>query len=173
MLGSAGAAAKMIERLTSFSAKTPFQLAGIGVATKTLLAFGVEGDAIIGKLQFLGDIAAGANVPLKDLAQIYGKSMAKGKAQTEELNQLAERGVPILSALVELAAKYGNNISKEDVYKAAEKGQIKFKAIEEALQLITAEGGIFNEQMKRQSETMAGLGSTTKDNVFSRVCRAW
>ena len=166
MLGSSGAAADMIKRLTEFSAKTPFQLAGIGRATKTLLAFGVEGDAIVGKLQFLGDIAAGAGVPLADLAQIYGKSMAKGKAQTEELNQLAERGVPILTALVDLAASYGNEISKEDVYKAAERGQIKFKAIEEALQLMTAEGGIFNEQMERQSETMSGLSSTVKDNTF-------
>ena len=55
---------------------------------------------------------------------------------------------------MELAARYGNEISKEDVYKAAERGQITFKAIEEALQLMTAEGGIFNEQMVRQSETM-------------------
>ena len=166
MLGSTAAAAAMVKALTEFSAKTPFQLEGIGSATKSLLAFGVEGDAIVEKLQFLGDIAAGAGVPLNDLAQIYGKAMAKGKAQTEELNQMSERGVPILQALVDLAAKYGNEISKEDVYKAAEKGQITFKAVEEALQLMTAEGGIFNEQMKRQSKTMAGLGSTVKDNVF-------
>ena len=166
MLGSAEAAAEMIERLTAFSAKTPFQIAGIGRATKSLLAFGVEGDDIIGKLQLLGDIAAGADVPLTDLAQIYGKAMAKGKAQTEELNQMAERGVPILTALVDLAASYGNEISKEDVYKAAERGQITFKAVEEAMQLMTAEGGIFNEQMVRQSGTMKGLTSTVKDNVF-------
>ena len=121
MLGSAGEAAAMVERLTTFSAKTPFQIEGIGRATKSLLAFGVQGDEIVGKLQFLGDIAAGAGVPLADLAQIYGKAMAKGKAQTEELNQMSERGVPILTALVDLAAKYGNEISKEDVYKAAEK----------------------------------------------------
>ena len=70
------------------------------------------------------------------------------------------------TALVDLAAKYGNEISKEDVYKAAERGQITFKAIEEALKLMTAEGGIFNKQMERQSETMSGLASTVKDNVF-------
>ena len=31
---------------------------------------------------------------------------------------------------------------------------------------MTAEGGIFNEQMVKQSETMSGLASTVKDNVF-------
>ena len=71
----------------------------------------------------MGDIAAGSRNRLADLVQIYGKAMAKGKVQTEELNQLSERGVPILDTLVELAAKYGHEISKEDVYKAAEKGQ--------------------------------------------------
>ena len=166
MLGSAEAAKKMIEDLSDFAATTPFQLTDIGDASKTLIAFGVEGDEIISKLGFLGDIAAGTGVSLKDLAQIYGKSMAKGKAQTEELNQMSERGVPILQALVDLAATYGNEISKEDVYKAAEKGQITFKAIEEALQSMTAEGGIFNEQMQKQSETLFGLASTVKDNVF-------
>ena len=166
MLGSAEKAAAMVESLTEFAAKTPFQIDGIGRATKSLLAFGVKGDEVVGKLQFLGDIAAGAAVPLNDVAQIYGKAMAKGKAQTEELNQMSERGVPILQALVDLAAKYGKEISKEDVYKAAEKGQITFKAIEEALQLLTAEGAIFNAQMERQSQTLAGLSSTVKDNVF-------
>ena len=166
MLGSTDAAAAMIKELTEFSAKTPFQIKGVGDAAKMLLAFGVEGDAIVEKLELLGDIAAGTGVPLTDLAQIYGKTMAKGKAQTEELNQLSERGVPILQALVDLAASYGNEISKEDVYKAAERGQISFEAIEEALRLMTTEGGIFNKQMERQSETMAGLASTVKDNVF-------
>ena len=166
MLGSSEEAADMIKELTEFSAKTPFQIEGIGRATKMLLAFGVEGDKITDKLQFLGDIASGAGVPIQDLAQIYGKSMAKNKAQTEELNQMAERGIPILEALVELAASYGHEISKEDVYKAAEKGQITFKAVEEALKLMTAEGGIFNKQMVKQSETMSGLASTVKDNVF-------
>ena len=166
MLGSAKAAKDMIEDLSYFAATTPFQLTDIGFATKSLIAFGVRGDEVIGKLQFLGDIAAGTGVPLGELAQIYGKALAKGKAQTEELNQMSERGVPILQALVDLAAKYGNEISKEDVYKAAEKGQIKFKTVEEALMSMTAEGGLFNEQMQKQSETLFGLASTVKDNLF-------
>ena len=80
---------------------------------------------------------------------------------------MAERGVPILGALVKLAANYGNEISKEDVYKAAEKGQISFKAVSEALGLMTSEGGIFHKQMEKQSKTLFGLLSTVKDNVFN------
>jgi len=166
MLGSGEAASRMVENLTEFAARTPFQLEGISAAAKQLLGFGVDADKIIPTLGMLGDIAAGAAVPLADVGQIYGKALAKGKAQTEELNQMSERGIPILQALVDLAAKYGNEMSKEDVYKAAERGQISFKAIDEALRLMTDEGGIFNAQMEKQSGTLFGLASTVKDNVF-------
>ena len=99
------------------------------------------------------------------MAQIYGKTMAKGKAQTEELNQMSERGVPIIRALVDLAARYGNTMSKADVYKAAERGQISYEVMDEALQLLTSDGEVFNNQMAKQSETLTGLASTVKDNL--------
>ena len=156
----------MVKGLTDFAAKTPFQLTGIGQAARQLLAANVAVEDLQGELQVLGDIAAGAQVPLSDMAQIYAKSMNKGKVQTEEINQLSERGIPIIDALVKLAAKYGNTISKEGVYKAAEQGQITFKTLREALGLLTAEGGIFNVQMEKQSQTLFGLFSTLKDNVF-------
>ena len=167
MLGSAEEAREMIKRLTDFAAKTPFQLTDLGATTKQLLAFGVQGDDIIATLQLLGDVASGTGVPINELGQIYGKAMSKGKVQTEELNQLAERGVPILDALVELAAEYGNTISKADVYKAAEQGTITFKALEEALSLLTSEGNVFHDQMSKQSQSLFGIFSTLKDNVFN------
>ena len=169
MLGGADRAKTMVKDLTDFAARTPFQLTGIGGATRQLLALKVPQREIIGELSVLGDVAAGAVVPLEDMAQIYAKTMAKGKAQTEELNQLSERGVPILDALVDLAARYGNEISKEDVYKAAERGQISFETLREALGLLTEEGGVFHRQMEKQSQTLFGLFSTLKDNVFNAL----
>lgn len=169
MLGGAGRAARMVMDLTRFAARTPFQLVGIGQATRMLLAAGVAGRDITDRLGMLGDIAAGAQVPLTDMAQIYQKSMSKGKVQTEELNQLAERGVPIMDALVELQRRYGNEISKDDVYKAAEKGQIKFRHLEAALRILTEEGGIFHKQMEKQSQTLFGIYSTLKDNIFNAL----
>ena len=169
MAGGAAGARRLLARLTDFAARTPFQLEGIGQATRQLLTAGVETSKVTDELRFLGDIAAGAVIPLGDMAAIYAKAMNKGKVQTEELNQLSERGVPIIQALVDLAAKYGNEISKEDVYKAAERGTITFEAMREALQLLTDEGGVFHRQMERQSRTLFGLFSTLKDNVFNAM----
>ena len=44
MLGSGKAASKMVQDLTTFAARTPFQMEGIGAAAKQLLAFGVHQD---------------------------------------------------------------------------------------------------------------------------------
>ena len=125
MLGGAQKARDMVKRLTDFAAHTPFQLAGIGAATKALLAFGEKPAQIIPTLRNLGDIAAGSGNRLNEVARIYGKAMAKNKVQTEELNQLSERGIPIIKALIAQAALYGKTVSSDDVYKAAEKGTIR------------------------------------------------
>jgi tape measure domain-containing protein len=160
MLGSQEKAKAMTKELIDFTAKTPFQLEGVASSAKTLLAFGVTQEDMTNKLQLLGDIASGANVPLSDMAQIFGKVKTKGRAYTEELMQLAERGIPIMDVLTK---KFG--VQKEELFDLASKGKISYTMIEEALQSMTSKGGIFHEQMIKQSKTLAGLFSTLKDNV--------
>ena len=167
-LGKDGAM-KLVQDLADFSAKTPFQLTGIGQASRQLLNAGVAVGNLERELLVLGDIAAGAQVPLTDMAAIYQKAMTKGKVQTEELNQLAERGIPIMRALVDLQKERGNDISTQGVYEAAAAGKITFDDLREALGLLTAEGGIFAGQMDKQSQTLFGLFSTLKDNVFNAL----
>ena len=158
MLGSAEKAKKMIAELAEFSAKTPFQFEDIIQATRTLLAFGVSSSEVNNKLQYLGDIAAGAQVPLAELAQIFGKVQTKGKAMTEEILQMSERGIPVIDAL---AKEFG--VSKEAIFKMAEQGKLTATVVEKALKGMTTEGGIFANQMVKQSETIMGRWSTLKD----------
>lgn len=160
MLGSADKARETVKQLVDFTARTPFQLEGVGKSAKQLLAFGVTSKDLLPTLSVLGDIAAGANVPLTEMAAIFGKVKAKGKAYTEELLQMSDRGIPIIDIL---AKKFG--VTKEAIFDAASKGKISFKIIEEAMKEMTSKGGIFFKQMDRQSMTLAGLFSTLKDNI--------
>ncbi|XRE42212.1 hypothetical protein ACIVBQ_000416 [Tenacibaculum discolor] len=160
MVGSGAKAKSLLKELTDFTAKTPFQLEGVGKAAKQLLSFGVQQDQLLSKLQFLGDVSAGANVPLSDMAAIFGKVKAKGKAMTEEILQLSDRGIPIIDVL---ANKFG--IAKDQVFAMAKEGKISFSLLQDALKSMTDQGGIFNEQMAKQSETLHGLYSTIKDNL--------
>ena len=160
MLGSAEKAKKLMEDLVRFTATTPFQLEGVAQATKTLLAFKVEQEEMIPTLRMLGDIAAATDAPISDIAQIFGKAKAKGKLMTEELLQLAERGIPIIQDLSDHF-----NVLPSDVFEAASKSQISFAVMEQSLQRLTSEGGIFFDQTSKQSKTLAGLWSTFMDNL--------
>ena len=160
MTGSAAKGKQLLEALTTFTATTPFQLEGVAKATKTLLAFKVPLEEMPATLRMLGDIAAGTDAPLSDIAQIFGKARAKGKLMTEEILQLAERGIPVIDVLSE---KF--NVSKSAIFKLASESKISFGVMQKALQSMTAEGGIFFDQTQRQSKTLGGIFSTLKDNI--------
>lgn len=159
MLGSASKAKDLMKDLTNFTATTPFQLEGVGKAAKQLLAFKVTQEEMIPTLRMLGDLSAGANVPITDMAQIFGKGKAMGKAMTEELLQLAQRGVPIIDVLSESL-----KVSKAEVLKLASKSKISFSLMERSLRKMTSVGGVFYKQTEKQSKTLAGRFSTLKDN---------
>lgn len=160
MLGSADKARVVMKQLIDFTARTPFQLEGVGRSAKQLLAFGVTTEELMPTLRVLGDISAGANVPLNEMAAIFGKVKAKGKAYTEELLQLSDRGIPIISVLSD---RFG--VAKEAIFDMASDGKLSFEVIQEAMRSMTGKGGIFFKQMERQSKTLTGIFSTLKDNV--------
>ncbi len=161
MLGSAEKAKKLTEDLINFTASTPFQLEGVSDATRQLLSFGVAEEDVLSKLKILGDISAGAKIPLSDMASIFGKIQAKGKAMTEEILQMSDRGIPIIDVL---ANQFG--VAKTEIFKMASQGKISFKSVEKGLESMTVSGGIFNDQMAKQSNTLYGLYSTIKDNLI-------
>jgi len=160
MTGSAAKGKKLLEDLTQFTATTPFQLEGVGKAAKTLLAFKVSVDDMTPTLRMLGDIAAGTSAPLSDIALIFGKARAKGKLMTEEILQLAERGIPVIDVLAEKL-----KVTKPAIFKLASESKISFAVMEDALRSMTTTGGIFFDQTRKQSETLGGVWSTLKDNI--------
>lgn len=160
ILGSADKASAMVKDLFEFTAKTPFQLEGVAASAKQLLAAGVASEDMTNQLQMLGDISAAANVPLQDMSAIFAKIKNKGKAMTEEILQMSDRGIPIIEIL---SKEFG--VAKEAIFDMASKGQISFERIQKAMQNMTREGGFANKAMILQSKTLGGVLSTLKDNV--------
>jgi len=159
ILGDADKAAEMVAKLNEFTAKTPFQLEQVSKAGRQLLAAGVPVEEISDKLQFLGDIAAVSNVPLTDMSSIFAKIKNKGKAMTEEILQLSDRGIP---AIALLSKEFGVNESA--IFDMASKGKISFQMIEQAMINMTKKGGFAHGAMINQSKTLSGVISTLKDN---------
>jgi tape measure domain-containing protein len=158
MLGNKEKADNLMANVVQLAAKTPFSLTELGQGAKQLLAFKTPAEEIPDTLKRIGDVAAGVSVPVGDLIAAYGKVSAKGKMQAEELNQFAERGVPIIS---ELAKVIGTTDDK--IYKMAETGQIGFGHLQQAVKNMTNETGMFYNLMEKQSASLTGQLSNLGD----------
>lgn len=161
MLGSAEKANSLIRDMFQFAAKTPFEIKNIGPVTKQLLAVGIEQEKIIDTLKALGDISAGLGVPLQRLALNYGQVRTQGKLTGRELRDFAVAGVPLVEELTKVTGK-----QREEVLKMISAGEVTFDIVEQAFKNMTQEGGRFANLMQKQSQTLGGLFSNLKDNIF-------
>lgn len=160
MLGSAGKAESLMGRLTEFSASTPFALEDLAKGTENLLAFGVAENEVIDTMRMLGDTAGGNREKLNALVSSYGKVQVKGKASLEELNMMAERGLPIFDQLAE-----NLEVTKEEFFDMVSAGEVGADDVTEAFEEMTSSGGMFFDGMEKQSKTLQGVWSTLKDNL--------
>lgn len=158
-LGSASAAKSVLADLNKFAADTPFTQTQINGTAQSLLAFGVAAEDLKPTLQTLGDLSGGNAEKFGDLARIFGQAKTTTKVYTEDLNQLAERGIPILQ---ELAKQ--QNTTEEGIRTLASSGELGFAQLEQAFKSLTSEGGKFYGLMARQSTTFEGLKSTLQGN---------
>ena len=160
LTGSAEEAEKQVRILTNFTASTPFQIDGVATAARQLITAKGSTEGLTESLKVLGDISSAANIPIQELAAIYTKSFNKGKIQAEELNQISERGIPIIAQLAEQMG-----VTREEVFKLGSEGKIAFADLEEAFVAFGSEGGFAFEAMDLQSQTLNGQISTLKDTV--------
>ena len=154
--GGAKEAAKMVSTLNQFAASTPFQLQNISRAARQLLAVGVAESDLTKELRMLGDIAAASGNEIEDIAAIFAKVQAKGKVELENLNQLAERGIPIFDELRKVTGDANMEFGA---------GAVKVEEFNNALKGMVNQGGFAADSMQQLSTTTLGLFSTLKDNL--------
>ena len=156
LTGGAEEAVAMMSQLNEFTAKTPFQIDAVAKSARQLIASGTGIDEVNGQLQFLGDIAATSGSSIDEIAAIFAKVNAKGKVELENLNQLAERGIPIFTALADATGLPADKLGA---------GAVSVEQFNETLKGFASEGGFAAGAMERLSETAAGKFSTAMDNL--------
>jgi len=156
LTGGAKQAADMMQQLNEFTAKTPFQIDEVATSARQLIASGTKISEVNEQLQFLGDIAATTGQPINEIAAIFAKVNAKGKVELENLNQLAERGIPIFKALSDATGLLPSELGA---------GAVSVEQFNATLKSFNEEGGIANGAMERLSETASGKFSTALDNL--------
>lgn len=115
LLGSASAANDMVSQLQSIAVNSPFEFTGLQNSAKTMLGMGIQANNIIPYMNTLGDAVAavgGNTETINGIALALGQIQAKGKISAEEMNQLAERGIPAWQILSKQMGKPASELMK-------------------------------------------------------------
>lgn len=151
MLQSKEKAKELMGQMVDLAAKTPFSLKDVSDGAKQLLAFQVPANEVVETLRRMGDVAAGLGVPMGQLIHVYGQVKAQGKLMTNDLYQFMNAGIPILSELGKVLGK-----SEAEIKKMVGEGKIGFTEIQQVIQNLTNEGGLFFNLMEKQSASLPG-----------------
>ena len=160
MLGSADAAKRTVQDLTSFASKTPFEIPDVLETGKRLLSLGEPAGQLKTDLKAIGDVAAGSGAPLTELGTLYGKAMTTGVVNGRVLNGMIAQGIPITSELAKVM-----NQPQSAIAGLAKSGQISFGALRQAMLNMSGPGGQFNDQMARQAATLPGIWKRASESV--------
>jgi tape measure domain-containing protein len=161
ILGSQEEAIKTLKTLEIMGAKTPFEFEGLDKAAKLLNMAGYEGDNLFKTLTAVGDAVSavgGGQDELQGISMAIFQMASKGKISAEEMNQLAERGIPAWKMIADAQGK-----SVQQMMEMSQNGELFAKDV--LPQLTEQLGKRFGGAMEKQSTTFNGMLSTIKDNL--------
>lgn len=109
---------------------TAFGLDEAATTAATAVAAGIKpGQELEGYLRLVADAATIAGIDMGEMGSIMNKVNANGKAMTENLNQLSDRGIPILGWL---ADEYG--VTTEEMSKMVSQGKVDAETFNRVLE---------------------------------------
>lgn len=159
LMGSAEKGNEMLDRIQKFAKDTPFDFDSTQKFAQQLKIAGLNGDQLFKTMQVIGDAAQGNVEKAEGIATAYQQMSAKGKIQTEEMNQLLERGIPAWDMLAKATGK-----TKAELMDMASKG--KLAADEYLPKLVDQMDKAFGGGMQMQAKTFQGQLDQLKDNFL-------
>ncbi|MBL8186593.1 MAG: tape measure protein [Acidobacteria bacterium] len=168
--GSAEGAQKHLADLKTFAKSSPFDLPDLIQASARMQAFGVNIRDVVPQLQNLQNAAALAagtsgnfTESLDGIVNALGQMRAKGSVSAEEMQQLAERGIPAWDLL---AAKIGKTV--EETRKLSEQGKLRGAPAADALLEAFGEGK-FQGLGERLAKSTLGKESNLRDAMTQQA----
>lgn len=157
VMGSVADGDAAFKWVKDFAKNTPLDLEGVSQAFVKLKAFGL--DPMDGTLQAVTDQTSklgGSQETLNGIVLALGQAWAKQKLQTEEINQLVERGVPVWEMLSNVTGKNAAELAK-----MAESGQLGRDTIKGLIDEIgRSSEGSSQAMMSSWTGLMSNLGDT-------------
>lgn len=132
---------------------TSFGLDEAATTAASAVASGIApGKQLKKYLDSVANAAASSGMSMSDMGNIYNKVAAQGKAHNDILEQVANKGIPIYTALAKVLHTTGDN-----VFDMAKKGKIGLKQFQQGMDLAT--GTVAKELGGTMSGTFDNLGA--------------
>jgi len=163
MLGSAQEATKFLTKLSDFAKKTPFEIAGIRLSARQLLAVGFEAKEVLPTLKAVGDVAAGIGRGQEGLQRLIlnlGQVKTQAKLTGRELRDFAVLGVPLINVLSKTLG-----VTTAEIFKLTSAGKISSEVVVQAFMDMSSEGGRFANLSEKFATTVVGRFSNVKDEL--------
>lgn len=160
LMRDAAGAKRLIDDLYQYAAHTPFEFQDVAQAGKQLLGYGEAAEQIMPDIKMLGNIASALDIPLTELANVVGRNRNQLHLYTRDINELANRGVPVIQYL---AKQFG--VATSEVKGLVEDGKVGFDDLRGALEAMTGPGGQFEGMTDRLGKTMKGIRTTAIDEL--------
>jgi tape measure domain-containing protein len=152
LLKSTDKATEMQRNLQQLAQTSPFDYEGLDKTAKMMLAMGWNAESLLPDIKSIGDAVSavgGGTDALERVGLAFAQMSAKGKISAEEMNQLAENGIPAWQLLSQETGK-----SVQELMKLSENGKL---FANETIPLIMK--GIqerFGGSMEKASNTFTG-----------------
>lgn len=160
LLGSAEKAQEHLDLLAAFAERTPFQFQDLVKASQRMQAYGFEASRVVPIMRDVGDAVSSTGDISKEVFDgiivALGQMRAKGKVSAEEMEQLAERGIPAWELLAKAIGK-----SVAETRRLSEAGRLRGgPAVDAMLEQIRLRYG---GQMSKLNNTLTGRMSNLED----------
>lgn len=148
---------------------TAFGLGDAAAAAAQFSAAGVPLDGMQRSLTILSSAASVAGSDLGEMTTIFGKVAATGKLNGEVVQQLAERGIPVLSLL---AKQYG--VTGEEAQKMVSEGKVGFEEFQSVMEAnlgpaAAAMGQSFSGMLTNVGAALGRLGAAAQAPAFGAL----
>lgn len=161
MLGSAERARRLMEDLSRFAERTPFELSDLVALTQQLMGMGWAADEVLPSLRAIGDAVAaagGGRDRLQRVVLALSQMRLRGRVAAQEMLQLTEAGIPAWEILAQAIG-----VSTAEVQDLVSRGLVPSdKAVRALLAGMESRAP---GMMAAQAQTLAGRFSNLQDAI--------
>ncbi len=152
LVGSEREAKSVLDELSKFSDKSPFDPLQLTASAQQMVTAGLETAKVTDYIKRLGDISGGSKQKFDSLSLVMGQVLNAGRLNGQDLIQFLNAGFNPLKELQKMHPEH----SYKQLQEAMSKGAISADMVASAIKHATDEGGQFHGMLEASANTLGG-----------------